>query len=173
MHLCDQYPQPRAGRCIHKLLSLSQTFANPPDLPTFLALRAPNTRHYWGHNYLVSKNPSLQSQDNVAFEAHLHSAGRFLETLGGEVTDIMIDEHKRKATLRMSYFLKAKGSDETVENDLIWVLKFTGEGEVDGGVDGILIKESTEFVDAAARARLGVLIAEMHGELGSGYLINL
>ncbi|KAF7344994.1 hypothetical protein MVEN_01662200 [Mycena venus] len=156
-----------------KLLSLSQTFANPPDLPTFLALRAPDARHYWGHNYLVSKNPTLKSQDNVAFKAHLHSAGHLLETLSGEVTDIMIDEHTRKATLRMSYFLKAKGSDETVENDLIWVLKFTEEGEVDGGVDGILIKESTEFVDAAARARLGVLLAEMHGDLGSAFAINL
>jgi hypothetical protein len=156
-----------------KLLSLSQTFANPPDLPTFLALRAPNARHYWGHNYLVSKNPSLQSRDNTSFEAHLHSAGRFLESLGGEVTDIMVDEHKRKATLRMSYSLKVKGSDETVENDLIWVLKFTDDGEVDGGVEGILIKESTEFVDAAARARVGLLIAELHGEAGSAFRIDL
>lgn len=148
-----------------KLLSLSETFANPPDFPTFLALRAPSARHYWGHNHLVSKNPCLQGQDNVAFEAHLKSTGRFLESLGGEVTDIIIDEHKRKATLRMSYFLKANGSDETVENDLIWVLKFTEEGEVEGGVDGILIKESTEFIDATASARLGVLLREIHGEL--------
>ncbi|KAF7373207.1 hypothetical protein MSAN_00529300 [Mycena sanguinolenta] len=155
-----------------KLLSLSQTFASPPDLHTFLALRSPDARHCWGHNYLVSKNStSLGSLDNAAFEAHLHSAGKWLDALGGEVTDIMIDEHKRKAVLRMSYFLKAKGSDETVENDLIWVLKFTDEGEVEGGVDGILIKESIEFIDAAARARVGVL-GEMHGEAGPAYRIN-
>ncbi|KAJ6476403.1 hypothetical protein C8R45DRAFT_1009896 [Mycena sanguinolenta] len=156
-----------------KLLSLSQTFANPPDFHSFLALRSPDARHRWGHNYLVSKNPvSLGSLDNAAFEAHLHTAGQWLDALGGEVTDIMIDEHKRKAVLRMSYFLKAKGSDETVENDLIWVLKFTDEGEVGGGVDGILIKESIEFIDAAARARVGVL-GEMHGEAGPAHQINL
>ncbi|KAF8152667.1 hypothetical protein K438DRAFT_1864272 [Mycena galopus ATCC 62051] len=156
-----------------KLLSLSQTFANPPNLTTFLALRSPEARHCWGHNYLVSKNPSLQSLDNVAFEAHLHSAGRWLDVLASDVTeDIMIDEHKRKAIIRMSYFLKAKGSDETVENDLIWVLKFTDEGEVDGGVDGILIKESTEFIDAAARARVGIL-AEMDGASGPGHRIDV
>jgi hypothetical protein len=85
----------------------------------------------------------------------------------------MVDEHKRKATLRMSYSLKVKGSDETMENDLIWVLKFTDDGEVDGGVEGILIKESTEFVDAAARARVGLLIAELHGEAGLAFRIDL
>ncbi|KAJ7657756.1 hypothetical protein DFH06DRAFT_1327816 [Mycena polygramma] len=130
-----------------KLHSLSQIFASPPDFPTFLALRAPNARHYWGHNYLVSKNPCLQGQDNAAFAAHLKSTGRLLESLGGEVTDIVVDEHARKATLRMSYFLKAKGLDETVENDLIWVLKFTDEGEM------------------RRRARGWGFCSEMHGEL--------
>ncbi|KAJ6542883.1 hypothetical protein B0H19DRAFT_841523, partial [Mycena capillaripes] len=110
--------------------------------------------HYWGHNHLVSKNPCLQGLDNAALEAHLQSTGMLLESLGGEVTDIIVDEHTRKATLRMSYFLKPKGSEETVENDLIWVLKFTEEGEIEGGADGILIKESTEFIDATASARL-------------------
>ncbi|KAK7027651.1 hypothetical protein R3P38DRAFT_2939560 [Favolaschia claudopus] len=77
-----------------KLHSLSQTFVSPPDLPTFLALRAPHAVHSWGHNHLVSKNPTLASLDNAAFEAHLHSTGRYLESLGGELTDIIIDERR-------------------------------------------------------------------------------
>lgn len=65
----------------------------------------------------------------------------------------------------MSYFLIPTGSTETVEQDLIWVLKFTDEGETEGGVDGVLIKESVEFIDAAASSRLGSVVRSLHGEL--------
>jgi hypothetical protein len=53
-----------------------------------------------------------------------------------------------------------------VENDLIWTLKFTKEGEVKGDPDVVLIKESIEFVDATANGRLGALIRDAQVEMG-------
>lgn len=152
-----------------KLLSLAQAHANPKDEAEILSIRSPDARHAWGHNCLVSRNPGLQDRmDNAAFRSHLHTTGPYLDDGRSEVHHIMIDENQRKAVIHMSYFLTPKGSKETVENDLIWILKFTDEGEVEGGVDGILIKESVEFIDAAASSRLGTVIRELHGELNEG-----
>lgn len=149
-----------------KLLSLSQAHATPKDGAEILSIRAPDARHAWGHNYLISRNPLLGDRmDNDAFKSHLHTSGPYLDSSRTEVHDILIDEHQRKATIHMSYFLTPKGSKETVENDLIWLLKFTDEGETEGGVDGVLIKESVEYIDAAASARLGTIIRDLHGEL--------
>jgi len=61
----------------------------------------------------------------------------------------------------MSYFLRPAKSDETVEQDLIWTLKFTDDEDV----DKILIKESVEFVDAAASSRIGEIVRGIHGDV--------
>ena len=61
----------------------------------------------------------------------------------------------------MSYFLVPAGSEEKVEQDLIWILKFT-EGE---DVEQVQIKESVEFIDATASARVGSVIRSVHGQL--------
>ncbi|KAJ7146129.1 hypothetical protein C8R44DRAFT_756653 [Mycena epipterygia] len=149
-----------------KLLSLSQAHAVPDDLAHILAIRAPDAIHAWGHNYLLSRNPGLRDRmDNTAFEDHLKTTGPYLDHDRSEIHDIIIDEHKRKSVIHMSYFLTPTGSTETVEQDLIWVLKFTDEGETEGGVDGVLIKESVEFIDAAASSRLGTVVRSLHGEL--------
>jgi hypothetical protein len=149
-----------------KLLSLAQAHASPKDAAHILSIRAPDALHAWGHNYLVSRNAGLQDRmDNAALNAHLHSTGPHIAGARTEVHDIVVDEHQRKATIHMSYFLTPTGSDETVENNLIWTLKFTEEGEVEGGVDGVLIKESVEYIDAAASSRLGSIIRSLHGEL--------
>jgi hypothetical protein len=148
-----------------KLLSLSQAHAKPRDLSHILAIRAPDARHGWGHSYLVSRNLKLQDyMDNAAFESHLRTTGPYLESLRTDVHEIIVDEHQRKAVIHLSYFLTPKGSEETVEQNMIWTLKFTDE-EVNGGVDGVLIKESIEFIDAAASSRLGTVIRALHGEL--------
>ncbi|KAJ7452436.1 hypothetical protein B0H11DRAFT_291650 [Mycena galericulata] len=147
-----------------KLLSLSKAHAVPKDLAEILSIRAPDAIHAWGHTYLVSRNPGLRDRmDNTAFEAHLKSSGLYLEMERLEVHDIIVDTMGRKSAVHMSYFLTPKGSNEMVENNLIWVLKFTDEGEVEGGVDGILIKESVEFIDATASARLGTVVRGLHG----------
>ncbi|KAF2136025.1 uncharacterized protein K452DRAFT_292746 [Aplosporella prunicola CBS 121167] len=149
-----------------KLHTLAQAHATPRSLDHILSIRAPNAVHAWGHNYLVSRNARLQERmDNAAFKAHLLSTGKYISASRSVVHSITVDEHARSATVHMSYFLSPKGSEETVENDLVWLLRFTDEEEVPGGVDGVLIKESVEFVDAAASARLGGWIREVHGEL--------
>ena len=114
--------------------------------------------------------------DNTAFAAHLASSGRYItyDATGGnggaQVHDVVVDEYKRTAIVHMSYYLMAKGSagDEVVENDLIWTLKFTEEAEQEvGGLEGVRIKESVEFIDASASARLGTLVRATSGEVGS------
>lgn len=79
----------------------------------------------------------------------------------------MVDEHLLRSVVRLSYFLKPVQSDEVVEQDLIWTIKFTDEQEV----DQVLITETVEFIDAAANARMGrllgasmVMLAEMSEE---------
>ena len=115
--------------------------------------------------------------DNAAFAAHLASTGRYITgaPLGVKVHDVIVDEWKRVAALRMSYYLKAKtserqahGEGEVVENDLVWLLQFTQDVEQEtGGINGIRIMESVEYIDASASARLGTLVrAETGGEIG-------
>lgn len=62
----------------------------------------------------------------------------------------------------MSYLLRPVKSSETVEQDLIWTLKFTDHEDV----DKVLIRETVEFIDAAASSRLGEIIRGIHGEIG-------
>ncbi|KIK60416.1 hypothetical protein GYMLUDRAFT_59533 [Collybiopsis luxurians FD-317 M1] len=144
-----------------KLFSLCEAHCNPPELDTILSIRSTDARHGWGHNRLVSLNPSLQGlMDNEGFKAHLLTTGPYL-TATAKVHDIVVDEHQRKASARMSYFLKPTGSDEVVENDLIWTFKFTDDEDI----DKVLIRESIEFVDASANFRVGRVAKQIHGEL--------
>ncbi|KAF5388623.1 hypothetical protein D9757_004781 [Collybiopsis confluens] len=146
-----------------KLWSLSDTHCNPPDLETILSIRSPDAQHGWGHNHLLHLNPVLKGlMDNEAFKAHLLNSGSYLSALDKLTElDIIVDEHQRKASIRMSYFLQAVGSDEVVENDLIWLLKFTDDEDV----DKVLIKESIEFVDSTANFKVTRLAKENKGEL--------
>lgn len=149
-----------------KLLSLSQSHAIPKGgAAELLAIRSIDARHLWGPKYLVSKNPKLgESMDNDSFKAHLYSTGPYLaSSSSSKVHEIIVDEHKRNSVIHMSYFLTPKGSEETVEQDLIWRLRFTDEGEVEGGIDGVLIKETVEYIDAAASSRLGTVIRSLNG----------
>nr|CEG04738.1 unnamed protein product [Fusarium clavum]CEG05824.1 unnamed protein product [Fusarium clavum] len=132
-----------------------------------LSIRSPDAKHAWGHNRLVSLNPTLQNvMDNEAFATHLKTTGRLLAGFNSKIHEITVDEYQRMATIRMSYYLSTLISDEVVENDLIWTLKFTKQGEVKGDPNGVLIKESIEFVDATANARLGALLRDAQVEIG-------
>jgi hypothetical protein len=132
-----------------------------------LSIRSPDATHAWGHNRLVSLNPTLQDvMDNEAFAAHLNTTGRLLAGFNHKIHHIIVDEHQRMATIRMSYYLSTITSDEVVENDLIWTLKFTKQGEIKGDPNAVLIKESIEFVDATANARLGALIRDAQVKIG-------
>lgn len=148
-----------------RLHTLAQAHAVPDSLDHILSLRSPDAIHAWGHAYLVAKTPALQKRmDNAAFKEHLISSGPFFSGSRTQVHEIIVDEERRRAVILMSYFLTIKGSgkdsgkEETVEHDLVWTLAFTdGEGE------DVLIKESVEYVDGAAGARMSALVREVHG----------
>jgi hypothetical protein len=137
---------------------------------TLLALRSDDATHSWGHNYLVTKNPSLAPITTaLGFEAHLQSSGRYFSDGTTQISDIIIDEYRFKASVRMSYFLTIKdktgGAGEEVENDLIWLLTFIktdGEGS-ELHYDGWRVKNGIEFIDAAASGRMGQLAREANG----------
>ena len=146
----------------NKLLALTTTHATFPSMEAMFAIRAPDAIHAWGHKFLVARNPKLgERMDNTAFKAHLTSTGPYIASGRGEVHSITIDEHQRTSVIHMSYFLQAAGSEETLEQDLIWLLKFTDDEDV----DKVLIKESLEFIDAAASSRLSEIIRGVHGEV--------
>ena len=64
------------------------------------------------------------------------------------VTDVLVDEVKRKVMLRVSFWMVPKGKGEGVENDLLWVLELAEEG------GGWKVRRSTEFIDGMAAGRL-------------------
>ncbi|EPT01276.1 hypothetical protein FOMPIDRAFT_1059916 [Fomitopsis schrenkii] len=161
-----------------KLRELALAHAQPDSVEQILSIRHPSAIHAWGHNNLVQRNPGLQDRmDNAAFARHLASTGRYITNAppGETVHDVIVDEWKRVAVVRMSYYLQAKKVEgkeaedsEVVENDLIWTLKFTQEAEQEtSGLDGVRIIESVEYIDASASARLGTLVrAQIGGEIG-------
>jgi hypothetical protein len=62
------------------------------------------------------------------------------------ITDMTVDELKRKVVVRASYLIVAKEAQVQVENDLLWMLEMDEEGRK--------IRKSVEFIDGIAAARL-------------------
>ncbi|EKG11913.1 hypothetical protein MPH_10956 [Macrophomina phaseolina MS6] len=176
MPTAQQHPSPPApaSPLYSALRALALAHAKPDSLDHIMAIRAPHATHAWGHaGYLVARHPKLADvMDNAQFAAHIRSTGRYVAAARPSVVhDVVVDERKRRAVVRMSYFLRVDGGEkseegaEVVEQDLVWVLGFTsGEGERER--ERVLIEESVEFIDAAASARLGTLVREVYGEVG-------
>ncbi|KAJ1328046.1 hypothetical protein MN608_07382 [Microdochium nivale] len=146
------------------LMHLAKRHADGDDI---LSLRHPDAVHGWGHARLVSQHPPLQHRlTNDGLLAHFESTGRLLASCRGETHDIMVDEHQRKATIRMSYHLVTiappPGGGEVVENDLIWTLRFSGEDDV----ADVRIIESVEYIDPTASGRANQLLREAGVEIG-------
>lgn len=103
--------------------------------------------HSWGHNYAVAMNPRLQGTHSFSqFKKHLEAMLPNLESWKTTVTDVLVDEARRKVMLRVSFWMVPKGSHAAVENDLLWMLEMNREGTK--------LKKSTEFVDGIAAGRL-------------------
>ncbi|OJD33861.1 uncharacterized protein BKCO1_27000102 [Diplodia corticola] len=151
------------------LHTLATSHALPHSVDHLLSLRHPSATHAWGHAHLVRTNPLLGDvMDNAAFAGHLASTGRYVASAapGATVHEVVVDEWRRRAVVRMSYHLCAKrgaeggeGGAEVVENEVVWTLAFSSEEEV----GEVRIVESVEFVDASASARLGTLVREANG----------
>ncbi|KXJ88598.1 hypothetical protein Micbo1qcDRAFT_166665 [Microdochium bolleyi] len=149
------------------LLDLAQRHAAGADI---LSLRHRDAVHRWGHARLVSQHPCLQhALSNADLLAHFQSTGKLLESCKGETHDIMVDEHQRKATIWMSYFLVTVASEEVVENDLIWTLRFSDEEKV----EDVRIVESVEFIDATASGRANQLLRQAGVEIGEDVMGGL
>lgn len=124
---------------------------HPSMISTFLSFRTSDALHSWGHNYFVAHSPILPKGkvDNDTFMTRLNFVLPLLEVMHCDVQDIIVDTRNLKAVVRVSLFMKPRGSEVTVENDLVWFLKLK---EVEGEVK---IVESTEFVDVEAANALG------------------
>jgi hypothetical protein len=115
------------------------------------ALCTPDFQHSWGHNYAISLNPRLQGTHSfLLFTKHLEAMLPNLDSFENTVTDVTIDEVQRKVVLRMSFWMLAKGAEEPVENDLLWVLEMDEEGKK--------VRRSKEFIDGVAAGRLKELM---------------
>jgi ketosteroid isomerase-like protein len=119
------------------------------NFPLLESLCAPSFAHSWGHNYAVSLSPRLQGIFSFEeFKTHLEMMIPALESFDATVTDIVVDEVKRKVVLRVSFGMKIRG-ENVVENDLVWMLEMDEEGR---------ILKSTEFVDGIAAGKLKELM---------------
>lgn len=76
-----------------------------------------------------------------------------LETWEAKVSDVLVDETKREVMLRVSYYMRAKGVEEVVENEIVWVLGVEEQQEGEWR-----ISRSVEFVDGVAAGRLRELM---------------
>ncbi|KAJ3129178.1 hypothetical protein HK100_008779 [Physocladia obscura] len=147
-----------------ELYNLAKTHAVPSSIEEIISIRHSNATHSWGHKFLVSQNIGLQDvMDNTAFASHIASTGRYITSAAKPliIHSIIVDEFSANAVVHMSYFLQARNIDEVVEQDLIWTLKFAPP--VEGGK--WLIKESCEFIDGSASARVGTLVRITHENL--------
>lgn len=107
--------------------------------------------HPWGHNHAASMNPRLQGTHSFSdFTKHLEAMLPNLESWESTVTDVLVDEARRKVMLRVSFWMEPKGPHAAVENDLLWMLEMNQ--------DGTKVKKSTEFVDSIAAGRLKEII---------------
>ena len=120
------------------------------------ALCSPDFQQSWGHHLFVSTKPQLSGKRDIdGFIDHLSFMLPRLESWDNKVTDIVVDEMKRTVVVRASYYMQAKGVQEKVENDLMWMLKMNEDGKK--------IVKSTEFLDGSAMERLAELMKGAEG----------
>ena len=72
-----------------------------------------------------------------------------LESWRTDVSDILVDESRKMAIVRTSYWMKAKAAD-AIENDMLWWLWMDESGET--------VERSMEFVDVEATKKIAHLI---------------
>jgi hypothetical protein len=115
------------------------------------ALCTSDFEHSWGHNYSISLSPRLQGTLSFSqFTKHFEIMLPNLESYEITVTDVTVDEVMRKVVLRISFWMHAKGTEEKVENDLMWVVEMDEEGKK--------VRRSREFIDGVAAGRLKELM---------------
>lgn len=120
------------------------------DRTRVLACRTSDYQQSYGHNLFVSGKPDYQrGLDIDQLISHLDEAVPLFEAVGGEVTDIYVDESRKSVVARTSIVLTPKGMSETVENDIVWFLEMDESGKK--------VRKAKEFMDSVAPERLNEL----------------
>jgi len=118
----------------------------------------------FGPSFLVSKRPPLQGAiTNDEFVKHMSMMTPMLQTWRIEVQRILVDEHKKEASVLAMYYMTPKGEGDaesrTVHHEISWWLKMTDDGK--------LVERAIEYVDGAAAARIQELVGEYKKSQGS------
>lgn len=117
-------------------------------------LLSPTYTQSWGHDFFVSSRPGLSPTDTAGFIKHMQSMTPMLASVQTTITDLVIDERRRKVTARVTYHMTAKGQEgatgQVVGNDIVWIISMTPEGDK--------VEDAVEFVDGEASRKLGELI---------------
>jgi hypothetical protein len=163
----DSFPRQNASKLYSTLHDTAIAFIdstsqdpnklNRIDESRIRVIRSSNFTHSWGHNYLVSTTPEISSTLDVeGFIGHMKRMTPSLESWETDVTDVMVDEARRRVIVRASYWIEPKGV-EKMENDLIWFLDLVEE---DGEWK---VSNSVEFIDGIATAKLMELMMGKKG----------
>ncbi len=117
------------------------------------AIRTADYRHSWGHNYFKSQRPALNhTLDIEAFVSHLETMAPNLRSVETRVPDILVDEVRHSASVRSFFYMTPEGADETIENDIMWLLKMDETGDK--------VASAIEFIDAVAAKSIGELVQQ-------------
>ncbi|KAF2172514.1 hypothetical protein M409DRAFT_17747 [Zasmidium cellare ATCC 36951] len=127
-------PTQPGGNTVDSALILSHT------IPTFVM--------DYGHSHFVSTFPPLQKAlSGPEWQQHMLGMTSNLRTWDIQITDLVVDEGRKKAVVRGDFHMFVKGYEDAVVNEIILMLRMEGSG---GKVEGC-----TEFIDAVAGQELG------------------
>ena len=136
-------------------LSPSTPGSNDPGSAAILSNLAPNFHSDFGHSFFVSTRPHLQGQKSGNdFVERMKFMAPKLQTWRIEITDVMVDPRKKRATVRGDFHMTVTAG-ETVVNDLVFLLGMNEEGTKVASV--------TEFVDAEATGEIARLMGQGGG----------
>lgn len=117
------------------------------DGPDMMALRTPDAKHSWGHAaYVQSRKGLLHEMTNHEFTRYMEWHAGVVQGATAQIHEILVDEHKRTAVVRMSIFLTVAGEEDSLEQDMIWILRTNEKAD--------LMTETIEYVDAVTAMKL-------------------
>lgn len=137
------------------------------DNAHILSFRTPDCMIEFGHRLFASSNPMTnKALNNDEFLANMAPVLPFLSSVQTEVHDILVDERCRRATVQMTFHMTVRGAgedgkDETVENDMMWVLEMDDSGR--------RVRRGKEYLDAVATGKMGKLIGKVKQATGKDY----
>lgn len=142
----------------HSTSPSQKTENQKEDAKHILSLRTPDCITSFGHRFFASGNPmTSRALSNDEFLANMGRMTPFLADWSAEVHDVLVDESRRSAVVRMSFHMTVKGANgaanETVENDMVWFLEMDESGQK--------VRRAVEYLDAAATGRIGALVAKV------------